>query len=417
MVVTNKGRMTPDDARVVITGRGLVSPFGRAVDGFERAILDGACAVGDFQDLDDGIAFKNGAPIRGFDPSDALDRKNLQSMDLFSQFAACAAVDAFREAGFGVDGEDDGFDRSRLGVVIGSAGGGLHTFESQYKRLYAEGRRKVMPMTVPMIMGSAPSSHVARVCGARGPVFSVTSACASSNHAFHSALSMLRDGLADVVVCGGTDANFAHGNLKAWEALHVVAADVCRPFSAERTGLSLGEGAGVFVFERRDHALARGAVPLAEVMSVGMSSDAGNLVAPDAAGMQAAMARALESAGASVDDVDYVNAHGTGTKANDKIEAEAIRALLGARADAVPVSSTKSQVGHGLGASGALELMAVIAGMKAGKVPPTVNFETPDPECPVNVIANRAAPADIRLALSNSFAFGGLNASLLIRAA
>lgn len=401
---------------IVVTGRGVVSAFGHNISLFEEKIFDAACAIASIEDLNDQLIFKTGAPVRDFDPRQSLDARDCKMMDPFSQFAVHGALDALKEAGITLGDEDDGMDRTRLGVVTGSACGGISTLETQYSRLYLKGSRKVSPMTVPMVMGSGPASHIAKATKARGPVFGVTSACASFNHALNSALSLLKEGAADVVICSGTDANFAHGNLKAWEALHAVSPDTCRPFSIDRKGLSMGEGAGVIVLERLDHALARKAKPLAKILGVGMSSDAGNLVAPDAEGMYGAMNNALRIADLSPSDIDYINAHGTGTKANDQTESQAVCKLLGKQNDATPLSSTKSQLGHGLGASGAFEMLATIGGILRDTMPPTVNFTEADPDCPVNVVANAAQPAKINIALSNSFAFGGLNASAVISA-
>ncbi|WP_417782155.1 beta-ketoacyl-[acyl-carrier-protein] synthase family protein [Terasakiella pusilla] len=409
---------TPPQHDIVITGRGVVSAFGHNISAFEEKIFGAACAIASIEDLNDQLLFKTGAPVRDFDPNQSINPRECRMMDPFSQFAVHGALDALKEAGLSLDEDaDDGMDPSRLGVVTGSACGGISTLETQYSRLYLKGSRKVSPMTVPMVMGSGPASHIAKAANARGPVFGVTSACASFNHALNSALSLLKEGAADVVICCGTDANFAHGNLKAWEALHAVSPDTCRPFSIDRKGLSMGEGAGVIVLERLDHALARKAKPLAKVLGVGMSSDAGNLVAPDAQGMYGAMNNALRIADLSPSDIDYINAHGTGTKANDQTESEAVCKLLGKQNDATPLSSTKSQLGHALGASGAFEMLATIGGILRETMPPTVNFTQADPECPVNVIANTAHPAKINIALSNSFAFGGLNASAVIQKA
>lgn len=396
---------------IVITGIGVTSALGNDVGTFESAIFSSLSAIHKIEDINNNLVFKMGAPLRNWDPSDLVAKKDLQTMDLFSQFAFCAAIEAIKNAKL-----DAGHtvNSHRVGVVIGTAGGGTHTFETQYERLYLQGKRKVSPMTVPMIMASAPASHIARLAGAKGPVFSVTSACASANHALATASSLIRDGQADIVICGGTDANFAHGNLKGWEALHAVSQDTCRPFSADRSGLILGEGAGIFVLEKKEHAARRNAPILGELLSVGMSSDAGNLVSPDPDGMYAAMRNALEIAGIAASDIDYINAHGTGTKANDAAEASAISKLLGDNVSNTPVSSTKSQLGHALGASGALELAATLGGIKRSLTPPTLNLTHLDPECPIAVVGERPATKTIKVAMSNSFAFGGLNASVII---
>ncbi len=395
---------------VVVTGRGIVSPLGQDVESFGRAILAGECAIGDFSDLENRLAFRNGAPVRDFQADDRLPPRDVATMDLFSRFAATAACQALAEAL--PDGVNGVYEPTRIAVVIGTANGGANAIDEQYRRLYLEGQRKVYPLTLPMTMGNAPASHIARLAKARGPVFGITSACASANHAIALGLSLMRNGAADMVICGGTDANFAYGTLKAWEGLRVVSPETCRPFSRDRKGMILGEGAGVITLERRSAALARRARPLAVILGAGMRSDAADLVYPDLDGMADAMAEAVTDAGLAVDEIDYINAHGTGTLANDKLEAAAIEKVFGARV--LPVSSTKSQIGHALGASGAMELLALIAGMHAGLAPPTMNFAEADPECPLDVVPNAARPLEIRRALSNSFAFGGLNVSLAV---
>jgi nodulation protein E len=263
-----------------------------------------------------------------------------------------------------------------------------------------------------MTMGSAPASRIAREIGAHGPVFGVSSACASAAHAMMVGLSFIRSGLADVAVVGGTDSCFAKGYLIAWDSLRVVSPDTARPFSGDRRGLVIGEGAGILVLEAPGRAAARGVPVIGRLLGAGMSSDASDLIAPESDGMQRAMQLALDEAGAGPTAVDYVNAHGTGTVANDRLETKAIRHVFGAAADRLSVSSTKSIVGHAMGASGALEALATLAAIEAGIVPPTLNYTSPDPQCDLDVTPNTPKRRSIDLALSNSFAFGGLNVSL-----
>jgi nodulation protein E len=299
---------------------------------------------------------------------------------------------------------------ARLGVIIGTANGGVDIIESGFKRMFLE-NRKPLPMTIPMTMGSAPASWIAQEVGARGPVFGVTSACAASGHAIMLGMMMIRSGLADAVVVGGSDSNLGWANITSWEGLRVVSSTVCRPFSLERDGLVLGEGAGVLVLEAAGRARARGRKPIAVLAGAAMTSDAGDLVNPDAGGMAAAMAGALADAGVDPAAVDYINAHGTGTRANDSNESAAIRSVFGGESG-LSVSSTKAMTGHALGASGALEALATLSAIERGVAPPTINFLSPDPECDLDVTPNTPRARPIGVALSNSFAFGGLNVSL-----
>jgi nodulation protein E len=283
------------------------------------------------------------------------------------------------------------------------------------RRLYGEANPRVHPLTIVRAMSSAPASQVAMAFGLRGPSFGVSSACATSNHAIAQAFGLLRSGEADVAIAGGTEASITRGMVKAWEALRVLADDTCRPFSLGRRGLVLGEGAGVFVLETLEHAQRRGAAVLAELVGAGMTSDASDIVLPDAAGAARAMSGALRMAGLRPDEVDYINAHGTGTPANDSTEVRAIRLAFGDQADRLAVSSTKAMHGHALGAAGAIELIAVLGALRDNVVPPTINHVEPDPACDLNIVPNVAIERPVRAALSNSFAFGGLNAVLALK--
>ena len=332
-------------------------------------------------------------------------------LDPVSQYALVAAREAVAQSGLAFDGER----AERTAVIIGTGIGGASTQDQMARRLYGEGNPRVHPMAIVRVMPNAPASQISLEFGLRGPVFAVASACASSNHALGQALMLLQSGVADVALAGGTEACITVGTVKAWEAMRVLADDTCRPFSKGRRGLVLGEGAGVFVLETLDHALARGATILAELAGVGMTADAADIVMPDASGAARAMRAALTHAGLALDEVDCINAHGTGTLANDATETRAIRALFGSHADALAVSSTKSMHGHALGAGGAIELVAVVGALREGVVPPTINYLGADAECDLNVVPNTAQQRPVRAALSNSFAFGGLNAVLALR--
>lgn len=396
------------DRGLDVTGRGIVSALGLTVEAFTAAIFAGRSAIGPIADLDFGVRFPNGAPIRDFVPADHFDDRSLATLDRFAQFSTVAARAAWAEAGIGAgDVEPD-----RIAVVVGTANAGIDVLDDGFRRLFkANGR--IHPLTIPQTMGSAPASRIAREIGARGPVFGVTSACASAAHAMMVGASLIRGGLADVAVVGGTDSCYSEGYLKAWDALRVVSSDTCRPFSAGRRGLIVGEGSGMLVIERTGRAAARGAKPIARFLGGGISSDAGDIVAPDPTGMALAIRKAIVDAGIAPEAVDYINAHGTGTTANDRSEATAVLDVFGERARVLPMSSTKSMVGHAMGASGALEAIATIAALEHSILPPTMNFLEADPDIDIDPVANTARPAAIGVALSDSFAFGGLNVSLV----
>jgi nodulation protein E len=304
----------------------------------------------------------------------------------------------------------------RMGAIVGIGVAGFETIEENYRAILLEGRNRAAIFTVPKVMPGAAAGQVSMALGLRGPVFGATSACSSANHAISSAVDQIRLGRADVMVAGGTEAPLVWGVLKGWEALRVLSPDTCRPFSADRAGLVLGEGAGMAVLESYDHAMARGATILAEIAGVGLSADASDIVAPTVEGPEAAMRFCLADAGLNPEDVDYLNAHGTGTKANDQIETAAIKRVFGEHARSLSVSSTKSMHAHCLGASGGLEMIACVMAIRDGIVPPTANYREPDPECDLDVTPNTARERKVRAALSNSFAFGGTNAVLAFKA-
>ena len=398
--------------RIVITGLGCVSALGLSAGATWRAMREGQAGIAALSGLPAAdIRTPIAAQLKGYEPTAHFDEKRLVLLDPVSQYALVAAREALAQSGLA-------FDESlaeRTAVVIGTGIGGATTQDQTARRLYGEGNPRVHPMAIVRVMPNAPASQISLEFGLRGPAFAVASACASANHALGQALLLLRSGAAEVALAGGTEACITVGGVKAWEAMRVLADDTCRPFSRHRRGLVLGEGAGIFVLETIEHAQARGATILAELCGAGMSADASDIVMPDASGAARAMRAALAQAGLAPADIGYINAHGTGTLANDATETRAIRAVFGAHADALAVSSTKSMHGHALGAGGAIELVAVIGALREGVVPPTINYLEPDPECDLDVVPNVAQQRPVAAALSNSFAFGGLNAVLALR--
>ena len=405
--------MQPAARRVAITGMGAISAYGEGATPLWQGLREGRGAIAPLRHPDaERLRVRVAAQVPGgYDPATHFDERTLPMLDRTTQFALIAAREAIAQAGLDFCADDLGM---RTAVVVGTGVGGEITQDEQSRRLYGENAQRLHPLTIVRLMINAPASQISIAHGLRGPTFAVSSACASSNHAIAQAAQLIRSGLAEVAITGGTEACLSYGALRAWEAMRVLADDTCRPFSANRRGLVLGEGAGIFVLESMAHARARGATILAELAGVGMSADAGDIVAPDPKGSSAAMSQALADAGLAPEDVDYINAHGTGTPANDPTETRAIRASFGAHAARLAVSSTKSMHGHALGASGALELVAVIGALRDGVVPPTANLDVPDPACDLDYVPNQPRAMRVRAALSNSFAFGGLNAVLAL---
>ena len=400
--------------RVVITGAGTVNALGRDVRTTLSAMAEGRCAIGplEFPDVE-RLSIRIGAQVQDWHPEVLFDAKTLSLCDRVTQFALVAAREAVAQSGLEFAG-DLGL---RAGVVMGTAGGGVMTWNEAYRAVYAEGRNRVHPLVVPRLMNNAGASHIAMEFGLRGPAFSVSTACASSNHAIGLAFQMVRSGVTPVMVAGGAEAMLCFGGVKAWEGLRVMSHDGCRPFCATRNGMVQGEGAGVFVLEEREHARARGANILAEVAGFAMTSDASDIVMPSVEGAGRAIAGALQDAEFAPDTVGYINAHGTGTAANDRTECAAIRSAFGAAADRVMLSSTKAMHGHCIGGTGAVELLACILALRDGLIAPTIGLRTRDPECDLDVVPNTAREVPTRRALSNAFAFGGLNAVLALQQA
>jgi nodulation protein E len=406
--------------RVVITGMGVISALGHDQQSFWQALANGQSGIGPIPE-DVGpvpemgmgqVRFKNGAAILGYDPEKHFSRKTAGFMDRFAQFSVIAAREAVASAG--VEWTEELLESSA--IITGSCMGGRFTDEVGYWELFHHGRNRVHPLTIPLGMSNAGASHISMEFGIHGPAYTFSTACSSSAHAIGNALWMVRSGAAPLAIAGGSEAPLFLGGLKAWEAMRVVSPDTCRPFSLNRSGMVLGEGAAMLVLEPLERALARGAKPLAEIVGFGMSADACHVTQPSAEGAARAMRSALRDGGLAPEQVGYINAHGTATEANDRMEAAAIHAVFGNHAATLPVSSTKSMHGHTLGAAGAIEAVATVFALQKGILPPTANFTAPDPECPLDVIPNVARAATTEVALSQSFAFGGLNAVLAFRA-
>lgn len=401
--------------RVVITGVGAICALGHDARSLWTGMREGRSAIGPLTGFEgEDMRVKVAAQVRDFDPARHFDRKVLPMLDRVSQFAVVAAREAVTQSGIDFT---RGEVRQRAACVVGTGAGGEVAHDDASRRLYGEGNPRLHPLTVVRIMPSAPASHVSIEFGIGGPTFGVTSACATSNHAFAQALALVRSGMADVAVAGGTEACIARGTLRAWEAMRILSDDTCRPFCRQRRGLVLGEGAGMVVLEAFDHARARGAEILAELAGAGMSADAGDIVLPSADGAARAIAAALADAHLDPADIDYINAHGTATPANDPTETRAIHQVFGGHARTVAVSSTKSEHGHALGAAGALEIVAALGALREGVIPPTANFLDPDPECDLDYVPNTARERPVRAVLSNAFAFGGLNAVVALKRA
>lgn len=395
--------------RVVITGIGTVNALAPDVPGTFAAFREGRSGIGPlgFRDVD-RLSIKIGAEVRGWQPEKRFPAQELPLYDRVTQYALVAGAEAVAMAGLP---EDLG---PRGGVILGTAAGGIQTWEDSYRAVFAEEKNRVSPLVVPRLMHNAPASHLSIRHGLTGPVLAVSSACASANHAMGLALQQIRSGAADVMLTGGAEAMLCFGGVKAWEGLRVLAPDACRPFSLGRKGMVIGDGAGVLVFEAEGHARARGAEVLAEVAGFGMTADAGDIVAPNVAGAVQAMRAALRDAGMEPRDLGYVNAHGTGTLANDRAESAAILEVCGV---SPPVSSTKAMHGHAIGATGALEAIACVQALREGLLPPTLGFEAADPDCALDIVTHKARAAGVEAVLSNAFAFGGLNAVLAFRRA
>jgi nodulation protein E len=406
--------------RVVITGLGSVSAMGVGVPALWEGLAAGRSGIRrvtvcDTSMLTNPIA----AEVPSFDPAAYLTPDQQLLFDRYAAFAMAAAVEAWGGAGLVLSDEE----RQRAGVLIGTGMGGMTRQDEGYRDLYDKKVPRSHPFTIPRVMYNAAASHVSMKLRLEGPTLCVSTACASASHAIGEAAEMIRCGRADLMVAGGADAPIAPGVVKAWEGMRVLApcgddpAAACRPFSADRQGLVLGEGAGIVILEERERAIRRGAAIHAELAGYAATADAAHITAPGVESPARAIRQALAQGGINVDEVQYINAHGTATRLNDTTETTIIKRVFGERARSIAISSTKSMHGHMMGASGAIELLATIMAIQRGVVPPTANYRKPDPECDLDYVPNTAREMTVDVAVSNSFAFGGLNAVLAVRRA
>jgi len=411
--------MPPTRNRVVVTGLGVITPVGHDVDTYWAALLSGksgAAKIAKFDVTNHSVTF--GAEVKNFDPGAHIDPKEAKRMDPFAQYAVAAAKEAVADAKL----DFTKLDRFRCGAIIASGIGGLHELQEQDKKYLEKGPGRISPFFVPKMMSNAASGQIAITFGLGGPNWSVASACASANHAMGTALRTIQYGDADLMLAGGSEAALTYlslagfANMGALSTRNDAPEKASRPFDKNRDGFVLGEGAGILVFEKLEHALARDAKIYAEVLGIGNSDDAYHITAPDPDGTGGAyaMAQALRDAGLKPEQISYINAHGTSTPLNDKIETAAIKKTFGDAAKKIPVSSTKSMIGHLLGAAAAVELIATVLSIRDGVVHPTANYETPDPDCDLDCVPNTKRAVDVKYAMSNSLGFGGHNSAIII---
>lgn len=407
--------------RVVVTGMGVLTALGRDLETFWGNLMEGKSGVSLIESMDvSEYPTKIAASIKDFKPEDYLDKKEARRMDRFVQFAVTASMAAVKDAGL-VMGENA--DPERVGVYVGSGIGGLLTWEEQHTILLEKGPKRVSPFFIPMMIANMASGQISMTTGAKGPNSTAVTACATGTHSIGDSFRLIRGGEADVMICGGAEATISSMGMAGFCALRAMSTRndeperASRPFDSERDGFVMGEGSGILVLESLDHALKRGARIYAEVIGYGMSADAHHMTDPAPGGEGAArcMNAALKSAGLEPKDVDYINAHGTSTGVGDKAETAAVKSVFGEYAHSVPVSSTKSMTGHLLGAAGGVEAVILALTLTNGMIPPTINLENPDPECDLDYVPNKARQADVRVAMSNSFGFGGHNATIILK--
>ncbi|MBV8851285.1 MAG: beta-ketoacyl-[acyl-carrier-protein] synthase family protein [Methylobacteriaceae bacterium] len=405
----------PEVRQVVITGVGAVSAAGIGVDKLWAAARDGVSQIREFVFARPYKGrVKIAAQVRDFDPTQYIEPSMRPLCDPFTQYAVAAADEAMNQAGLS-RAEPQG---PRTAVILGTGIGGINTVDDGLHRIYATTENaRPDPLTIPRLIASAGPATLGMRYGCTGPTFAVASACSSATQAIGMAMQMIRAGMIDRAIVGGSEASITNATMLSWEALRVLTPDKCRPFSKNRNGMSIGDGAGMFILEASEVARARRAKPIAILSGYGTTSDARDPVRPDVEGAAACMSQALADAGLPPRSIDYVNAHGTATVANDANESEALARVFGNQVARIPVSSTKPVHGHGLGAGGALELVITINAMNDNIAPPTINFSEPDPKCEVDCVPNVAREVPIKRAMSNSFAFGGINATLIVEAA
>lgn len=408
------------ERRVVVTGMGAVTPIGNNLDIFWNNLLAGTNGVGKITRFDTSdYSVSIAAEVKDFQPEPVIDKKEVRRMDLFTQFAVVAAEEALDHAGL----SNGSVDKERVGVVVGSGIGGLITIEDQHRTLLAKGPRRISPLFIPMLIADIAAGHISMRHGFKGPNYAVTSACATGTHAIGSAYKAIRYDDADVIVAGGSEAvvvPLGVGGFAAMKALSTRNDDpahASRPFDAKRDGFVVGEGAGIVVLEELEHARRRGAKIFCELAGIGFTADAHHLTAPapEGRGAQTAMRLALKEGNLKPEEIGYINAHGTSTEYNDKTETTAIKQVFGDHASSIPVSSTKSMTGHLLGAAGGVEFIAIVMAIHTGQLPPTINYEFPDPECDLDYVPNKSRSADIKAAMSNTFGFGGHNACAAVK--
>ena len=400
--------------RVVVTGMGAVTPIGQTVDDLWSGVQRGACGVSDLGGFPlDDLKILIAAQIKDFDPKARLKHfqrdKIILHADRYSWFAAAAADEAMKMSGLEIPVANP----YRAACIIGSGAGGLVTYESAYRQLFIENKRATHPLTLLRIIGSSASAHVGIEFGIKGPTFATCSACSTATHAIITARDYIENGMVDVALAGASESVINYGTMKAWQALHVLSPEGCFPFSKNRNGTVLGEGAGILVLEELEHAKARGATIYAELMGTGMTSDARDMVNPGVEGPREAMRLALADAGLEPTSIAYLNAHGTATAINDKNETNAIKEVFGDHAYKLAISSTKSMHGHPLGAGGGIEAVLSIKAINENWVPPTIGLTEPDPECDLDYVPNEGRSQQVDYVMSNSFAFGGLNTVLV----
>ena len=405
--------------RVAVTGLGVVSPCGNTVEDFSANLMAGKSGVRRISSAYSGLLSVKIAAEVDFNPSNYFTKRQVSNLDRVNQFALVAASQAWKDSELSLDAKE----KERAGVYIGSGMGGGNTIEDLYDQLFRHNADRVKPLTVLMVMNNASASHISIAYGLSGPCLTLSTACASSANAIGEAFRRIRDGYVDVMLAGGAEAFLTYGGFRSWESLRVLAAEdpedpskSCKPFSKNRTGLVLGEGAGMLVLEEMERAVRRGAPVYAELVGYGSTSDAGHIARPSLEGQARAMAEALKEACLSPEDIDYINAHGTATQWNDLLETQAVRKVFGDHACKLPISSTKSMHGHTMGAAGAIEFIASLLAIRNQAVPPTINLDQPDPECDLDYVPNIGRQGVIvNTVMSNVFAFGGANAALIAR--
>lgn len=406
--------------RVVITGMGAITPVGNTVKDYWESLLAGKSGVDRITLFDASeYATKIAAEVKNFDPLEHFDRKEARKLDRYTQFAMVASAEAINDSGLDLENED----RDRIGVIVGSGIGGMMVFEDEHTKLVKSGPRRVSPFFIPMMIGDIAAGQISMKYNLKGPNYGTVSACATAGHAIGSALRAIQYGDADVMICGGAEATICPMGVAGFNAMKAISTrneepqKASRPFDAQRDGFVMGEGSGILVLEELEHALARGAKIYAEMAGISFTADAHHITqpAPGGEGAIRAMRGALKDAGVKPEQVSYINAHGTSTDANDRNETAAIKTVFGDYAYQVPVSSTKSMTGHLLGASGGIEAVASVMAIKDGKIPPTINYEHPDPDCDLNYVPNQAIEREVNVAISNSFGFGGHNVCLCFR--